>query len=81
MAPYDVPVWTCFFGCRCNWSAAEWKTIVPAQTASNCCTTSGCAKNRFAWALMAISMVEIRAWTLKRGKTGVEFPVRYVGRP
>lgn len=35
--------------------------MLPAQMASSCCTTNGCAKNRFDCALIAISRVEMRA--------------------
>lgn len=42
-------------------SAAEWKTMLPAQMASSCWTTKGWARNRFDWARIAISKVDIRA--------------------
>lgn len=35
--------------------------MLPAQIASSCCTTNGCAKNRLDWERMAISSAEIRA--------------------
>ena len=63
--------------------------MVPAQIASSCWTTSGCASSLFACALMAISRVEIRATRVcdlafcefSQFGAGVEFPLLAVADP
>lgn len=53
LTPVTLAVLLFLVGVRCKLSAAAWKTILPAQIASSCLTTKGCARNRFAWARIA----------------------------